>query len=132
MAKASSEKVGNDEVRHGELRTRIRLPAAMGRVYDHLIAMPSLQRGKRIQQLIVLGYLYEAQFFPATDAGPATMGMPPPEPLMQASKRRNHGSSRSLPASESHAKKAVADSLVASRATARERIGSPFALLPID
>jgi len=118
MQKKSTNEPADDDTSFDELRIRIRLPAAMGAIYDQLMALPPSQRGVRIQQLIVQGNNFETLLHKGLiGLGMANPGRPEEAALVR----------RSEPVSRTS--KPVADAQSASNALALERIGSPMALL---
>ncbi len=114
------------------LRARVRLPPTIGPVYDHLVALPATMRSSRIHQLLVLGYMYEAQLFRGSAAVVPAMGVPTPEPTKPTVSLRTAGAARQRSTPENHATKSVTEAVSVARATARERIGSLGAMLPAD
>ena len=130
MQKTSTNEPADDEAGFDELRIRIRLPAAMGAIYDQLLALPPSQRGVRIQQLIVQGHNFEALLHKGLiGLGMASPGRPEEAaPALNRISQVTESVRRSEPAPRMS--KPVADARSASIALALERIGSPMALLP--
>lgn len=130
MPKTPANEPAEGETGFDELRIRLRLPAAMGAIYDQLMALPPSQRGIRIQQLIVQGHNFEA----LVHQGRISLGMANhrlPEEAAPAINRTSRGA-EPFPRSQraSRTSKAVADAQSASNALAMESIGLPEAIMP--
>jgi hypothetical protein len=114
------------------LRARFRLAAAAGPVYDHLVAMPTSMRAARIQQLLVLGYMYESQLYRGGAVAASPMVQHAPGPTMPTRSKRTPGGPRPRSVPNDGADKAVSEAVSAARTTALERIGALGAMLPAD
>jgi hypothetical protein len=114
------------------LRARFRLAAAAGPVYDHLVALPVSMRAARIQQLLVLGYMYELQLYRGNAVAASPIAQHAPDPTTPTRSKRTTGEPRPRSVPDHSAHKAVSEAVSAARTTALERIGALGSMLPAE
>ncbi|MBX3610757.1 MAG: hypothetical protein KF871_12755 [Hydrogenophaga sp.] len=118
----------------GVLRFRVTLHPSLGAIYQDLKAIPERLRAGRLVQLLTLGHLYEAMshqagFGSSMDAGRHSV-RPHSLPAQTGSGRQAR---KAAPAAGGrHDAEVIAASRATSVGLAKDRIGSPLALMPPD